>query len=92
MQEASALTIPLSLNPLQVAILEAVARYEHGQDRPVTVRDIYRRLRLNKEITLKIVRELKDMGLLDVNQMTANNRLKVMTIATTQAGQEWILN
>jgi len=92
MQEASALTIPLSLNPLQVAILEAVARYEYGQDRPVTVRDIYRRLRLNKEITLKVVRELKDMGLLDVNQMTANNRLKVMTIATTQAGQEWILN
>lgn len=90
MQDASLAITSLPLNPLQVAILEAVARYEGNQDRPITVRDIYRRLRLDKQITLKIIRELKDRGLLNVTQITANNRLKVITIQTTEQGQQWL--
>jgi len=72
------------LTPLQEAILTAVSRYEHTQARPVTIRDLYRRLRLEKNLTLEAVRQLKDMGLLDVNRMTANNRLKVIVIQTTE--------
>lgn len=78
------------LSPLQTAILNAVARYEVSQARPVTVRDIYRRLRLEKNLVETTVRELADMGYLYVERITANNRLKVITIKTTEAGNAWI--
>jgi len=80
------------LSHLQTAILNAVARYEVSQARPVTVRDIYRRLRLDKNLVEETVRELTDMGFLYVERMTANNRLKVITIKTTEAGEAWIAN
>lgn len=83
---------PLSLSGLQAAILSAVARYELTQARPVTVRDIYRRLRLEKNLTLETVRELKDMGLLNVTRITASNRVKVLSITTTDVGKEWTHN
>jgi DNA-binding MarR family transcriptional regulator len=67
-----------------------VARYEVSQARPVTIRDIYRRLRLDKNLVEETVRELADMGFLHVERMTANNRLKVITIRTTEAGEAWI--
>lgn len=87
MLDASTPTPPTALSPLQAAIFGAVCRYEHTQARPVTIRDIYRRLRLEKNLTLEVVRQLKDMGLLDVNRMTANNRLKVITVTTTEHGR-----
>jgi len=83
---------PVSLNPLQASVLGAIERYSHTQARPVTIRDVYRRLTLDKALTVQTVRELKDMGLLNVMRVTANNKLKVMTLSLSEGGQEWILN
>lgn len=83
---------PQALSPLQAAILGAINRYQQHQAKPVTIRDVYRRLRLNRNLTQTVVRELHDMGLLDVRRFKATNHWDVLALNVTEAGEQWLMD
>lgn len=83
---------PQALSPLQAAVLGAVNRYQHNQAKPVTIRDVYRRLRLNRQLTQTIVRELHEQSLLEVRNIKASNNWDVMALRVTEAGEQWLMN